>query len=205
MCLSISISLINVIASCERLWKNSPRWSSILRWVDFSYWKERQKNILDQHNLEGVNVPCHQATLDQHDGQLKSKEKELERWTFSSHAPSHKEWWQGVFLQDKARQCEVAGRLGSPEQEAGGDVWAFAEANSEPGKEPWQAGGKISFPRKFNWRTMCEQAGQLDEGLDFVKSEVRILRIRVESGGRDLWCQMSDSDQIHPDGVFKLK
>ena len=31
-----------------------------------------------------------------------------------------------------------------------------------------------------------EQASQLDEGLDFVKSEVRILRIRVESGGRCL-------------------
>ena len=37
---------------------------------------------------------------------------------------------------------------------------------------------------------MCKQAGQLDEGLDFVKSEVRILRIRVESGGRDLWCHL---------------
>ena len=42
--------------------------------------------------------------------------------------------------QDKARKCEVAGRLGSSEQEAGGDVWAFAEADSESGKEPWQAG-----------------------------------------------------------------
>ena len=38
------------------------------------------------------------------------------------------------------------------------------------------------------------QAGQLDEGLDFVKSEVRILRIRVESGGRDLsWHLISPS------------
>ena len=42
--------------------------------------------------------------------------------------------------QDKARKCEIAGRLGSSEQEAGGDVWAFAEADSESGKEPWQAG-----------------------------------------------------------------
>ena len=33
---------------------------------------------------------------------------------------------------------------------------------------------------------MLEQANQLDEGLDFVKSEVRILRIRVESGDEDL-------------------
>ena len=30
-------------------------------------------------------------------------------------------------------------------------------------------------------RIIC-QASQLEEGLDFVKSEVRILRIRVESG-----------------------
>ena len=35
--------------------------------------------------------------------------------------------------------------------------------------------------KEYNVRIKC-QACQLEEGLDFVKSEVRILRIRVESG-----------------------
>ena len=46
------------------------------------------------------------------------------------------------------------------------------------------------------------QAGQLDEGLDFVKSEVRILRIRVESGARNLHGisqAPANPDQIDPD------
>ena len=50
-----------------------------------------------------------------------------------------------------------------------------------------QVSEEIQFENEDN---MCEQAGQLDEGLDFVKSEVRILRIRVESGVCHLSCHL---------------
>ena len=83
-------------------------------------------------------------------------------WTGYSFSSSHKERWTSIVLcisentQDEARKCEVEGRLGSSEQEAGGDVWGFAEADSESGKEPWQAGGWEAAQNSiWEWGVQC--------------------------------------------------
>ena len=60
-----------------------------------------------------------------------------------------------VCTQDKAGKCKVARRLGSPEQEAWRDVWGFAEADSESGKEPGQAGGRQRKCQLKNEDKMC--------------------------------------------------